>query len=169
MKNYMFDTLELSEYIVDSYLKENNREISAIKLQKVLYFLFAYWGSYVLNNEKGEVEEKLTNYKKYLFNDDIYAWTYGPVVKEIYKEFRDKKLKGNISRKSEKIFNNDINLKENIDGLMNELFSISDFQLVGMSHLDNCWKSKYNANEKAHNNKMDKDEIIDEYALKTLQ
>jgi uncharacterized phage-associated protein len=166
---YMFETTKLSEYIVDSYLKKYDRQITAIKLQKVLYFLFAYWGAYVVNNDKGEVEEKFSSYRKYLFDADIYAWTYGPVVKLIYNNFHNGKLIGNKIRKSEEIFNDDITLKENIDGLMYELFEISDFQLVGMAHLDKCWKSKYNSDEKQHNNIMNKDDIINEYAIKTLQ
>lgn len=166
----IFKTIDFAEYIVDRYLKKNFVEISAIKLQKVLYFLFAYWGAYIRNAKVGETEEKtLSNYSEYLFDDDIYAWTYGPVVKTVYNAFKSGQLKGNITRESCSIFNNDKYLESNINGLMDELFELSDFKLVGMAHLDECWKKNYDASAKRHNNIIDKEDIINEYAYKILQ
>ena len=163
--NYVFDTKKLAEYIVDKHKRDKKNEISAIKLQKVLYFLFAYWGAYIRNANNGKIEDsELNKYDEYLFKDDIYAWTYGPVIKTIYDAFK----KG-INRKSDAIFNNDSFLKNNIDGLIDDLFELSDFKLVGMAHLDNCWKKNYIVTDTKHNKIINKEDIINEYAYKILQ
>lgn len=44
-----------------------------LKLEKLVYFCYA---------------EYLCNYSKKLFEDDIYAFAYGPVVKSVYEEFK---------------------------------------------------------------------------------
>lgn len=43
------DVRELAIYIKDEYIKfaKGKNEISPIKLQKALYFCFAYWGGFV--------------------------------------------------------------------------------------------------------------------------
>ena len=50
--------IELAAYIRKSYIDNQkdikNREISPIKLQKSLYFLFAYWGVYVRSNRNNK-------------------------------------------------------------------------------------------------------------------
>ena len=47
--------------------------ISNLKLQKLLYYAQGYY---------------LALYEERLFNEDLYAWQYGPVVQEIYHEFK---------------------------------------------------------------------------------
>lgn len=37
---------ELAFYISDLYISKYSKEISPIKLQKSLYFTFAYWGGF---------------------------------------------------------------------------------------------------------------------------
>ena len=74
-----------------------------------------------------------------------------------------------INRKSDAIFNNDSFLKNNIDGLIDDLFELSDFKLVGMAHLDNCWKKNYIVTDTKHNKIINKEDIINEYAYKILQ
>lgn len=167
---HVFDTMKLAEYIVDKHQRDYHSEITAIKLQKVLYFLFAYWGAYIKNAKTGSIEEKeLTKYSEYLFDEDIYAWTYGPVIKTVYNAFKEGILKSDLTRNSIAIFKSDKNLESNINGLIDDLFELSDFKLVGMAHLDDCWKKNYNPNSARHNNIIDKDDIINEYAYKILQ
>ena len=56
---------------------------------------------------------------------------------------------------------------EFIDYLLPQLFDISDFGLVDLSHQDKCWKEHYNENDERHNEIIPKKEIIDEYYNKT--
>ena len=48
--------------------------ISNLKVQKLLYYVQGF---------------SLAMHDKPLFNEDIYAWTYGPVVKEAYNHFKE--------------------------------------------------------------------------------
>ena len=153
---------ELAAYIQKKYYEEKHQEISPIKLQKTLYFLFAYWGGMVRKSKlyPNAVEESFKNYCEYLFDEDFEAWVYGPVVPAVYHE-------DNIAKfYNEKMFDGKEKLKEFIDDLLKELFNTGDFTLVDVSHSDNSWKNNFNYDDEFHNNKIDKEEIISEYARK---
>lgn len=167
-ENIYCDASDLALYISDKYKSDYGREISGIKLQKSLYFLFAYWGAFVRkSNCDNSVEEKLS-LPEYLFEDKIEAWTYGPVVPNVYrnieaiKEFSDEseldKIRQRLSR-DESIF-------AFINDLLKDIFEISDFKLVDMSHQDKCWKDNYVETDERHARTIDKESIINEYFSK---
>lgn len=158
----ILDAKKLAGYIAYKYKKENNIEISPIKLQKALYFLFAFWGGIIrksIENPK-YVEEDLSKQNEILFDNVIEAWVYGPVVPDVYKE-------KNINRyysEGEDIFNGNIFLKETIDSILSDVFSVADFKLVSISHEDECWRKKFDPADTFHNNEINKEDIITEYA-----
>lgn len=84
------EAIRLALYVRKRYLNyqgnTTRRIISPIKLQKSLYFLFAYWGQFIRKNKenKDSVEVDYSNYEECLFNDRIEAWTYGPVVPNVF-------------------------------------------------------------------------------------
>lgn len=84
------EATKLALYIRKRYLMyEKNitkRIISPIKLQKSLYFLFAYWGQFIRKNKENQdsVEVDYSNYNEFLFDDRIEAWTYGPVIPAVF-------------------------------------------------------------------------------------
>ena len=62
---------ELAHYIVDKCTRDN-KPISNLQLQKILYFIqLAYC------RESGQL----------LFDEPFEAWTYGPVLPDIYREY----------------------------------------------------------------------------------
>ena len=67
------EVIKLAAYIRKKYMdyKSNieKREISPIKLQKSLYFLFAYWGKFIRENRENpdSVEVDYSSYSEYLF------------------------------------------------------------------------------------------------------
>lgn len=156
------DVKELAAYVQMKYYEKNGREISPIKLQKTLYFLFAYWGGFVRkSNDYSElVEESFSKYSEYLFDEDIEAWVYGPVIPVVYHETDLKQYY------NEFLFNGKEKIKEFVDGLLEEIFEVNDFTLVELSHNDNCWKKYFKTTENFHNNSIPKEEIIREYATK---
>lgn len=156
------DVKELAAYIQKKYYEEKHKEISPIKLQKSLYFLFAYWGGMVRKSKMypGAVEENFDQFSEYLFDEDIEAWVYGPVVPVVYRETDISKYY------NEKMFNNKERIKEFIDGLLKDLFETSDFTLVDVSHGDNSWINNFDYDDEFHNTKISKEEIIEEYARK---
>ena len=85
---------------------------------KALYFCFAYWGSFVRNGKKAvELSEiDVSNYEEYLFDDDIEAWVYGPVVPSVYKACKDGTLENYREQKKE-IFADNL-IKDYINGIL---------------------------------------------------
>ncbi len=156
------DARELAAYIQKKYYEEKQKEISPIKLQKSLYFLFAYWGGNVRKSKMfpEAVEESFEKFSEYLFDDKIEAWVYGPVVPIVYREENINKFY------NEKMFEGKAKIKEFIDDLLKELFEVGDFTLVDISHSDNSWKNNFNYDDEFHDNEIDKESIIEEYSRK---
>lgn len=68
-----YNVLDVSRYVIN-YSNEKGYGISNLKLQKILYFIQAYF----LTSERN----------KPCFNEKIEAWDFGPVVPEVYHEFK---------------------------------------------------------------------------------
>lgn len=155
----ILDAKDLASYIRYKYsLLPNKLDIlSPLKLQKSLYFCFAYWGGFVRKGQNKKKELEL-NFSEYLFNERIEAWVYGPVVPDVY---HDKEIR---ECNPEKLFNGKEYVREFIDGILNDVLNVSDFKLVEISHNDECWKRNFRKSEIFHNNEIPKEEIIREYA-----
>lgn len=159
----IFSAIELASYIKYRYSLLNNKissEISPLKLQKSLYFCFAYWGGFIRkgkdSNQKSEFEH---DYSEYLFDNVIEAWVYGPVIPDVYHQ------QNTITpNKKEEMFVGKEYVKEFIDDILNDVLNVSDFKLVEASHQDKCWKNNFKKSEIFHNNEIPKEEIIREYA-----
>lgn len=67
----MYRVRFIAHFIID-YFSRSGMPISNLKLQKILYFL---WIDYFNKSHD------------YLFNEEFYAWQFGPVVPEIYDEY----------------------------------------------------------------------------------
>ena len=68
----MYNVLDIAKYII-WYCKEKRYSISNLKLQKVLYFVQA---------------DFLVSVGTPCFEEEIEAWDFGPVVPEVYHEFK---------------------------------------------------------------------------------
>ena len=71
---YLYNALDVSRYIIN-YCNEKDYDLSNLKLQKLLYFIQAYYLS-------------KTDAKEPCFKDKIEAWDFGPVVPVVYHEFK---------------------------------------------------------------------------------
>lgn len=154
------DAVDLAKYIKYKYYMLPNKvtdEISPLKLQKSLYFCFAYWGGFVRKG-KNKQNELNIKYSEYLFNNRIEAWVYGPVIPDVYHE------KEITMEDGKKIFDGNEYVKDFIDGILDDVLNTSDFKLVSVSHEDKCWKNNFRKSEIFHNNEIPKEEIIKEYA-----
>ena len=67
-----YDVLDVAHFIIKKSIDDDN-PVTNLKLQKMLYYA---WVEYFKTN------------KEYLFRNEISAWKYGPVVPEVYREFR---------------------------------------------------------------------------------
>lgn len=164
---YIMDAESLAKYIINFYESLNHKAISPIKLQKSLYFTFAYWAGFVGKNtkEKNYVEEQI-ELSPYLFEDEFQAWTYGPVLPNIYNKYKDGELKKEEQVPSE-LDNNEL-LKETIDSILTDTFEISDFKLVALSHEDKAWQMNYDEDDENHNRIISREDILSEYTEKSF-
>lgn len=145
---YFKDAKVLAEHI-----KYKNPGISSLRLQKTLYFLFAFYG-----NIFGERE----GFPKYLFDEDFEAWAMGASLKSIYEGNR----KGIIGKKEYlSKSNKDEQVLNMVDEAMQSINKIGDFYLIERTQQDEAWRNAYK--EAYRENKkygvMDRDEIIKDY------
>ena len=93
-----------------------------------------------------------------MFENNIEAWVYGPVVPDVYHE------KDLDKYREEKPFGDKTYVKEFIDNILNDVLVANDFKLVEVSHQDKCWKKNFKPNSLLHNIIIPPEEIITEYA-----
>lgn len=172
----MYDVIDIVNHII-LQANKNNTPVTNLLLQKVLYYLNA---------------EHLVRTGKRLFQDTIEKWGYGPVIPDVYKEFKskgaglidqpidilvdeenkrptDKNLFGSIYvRKFEdEEFTSSINEfdLENIDDITKKLlntYSSNPFDLVEFTHREPMWND-YQDEIKEHANLQYTDDELSEY------
>lgn len=168
----ILEAKDLACYIKREYseFSQNTREITPIKMQKALYFCFAYWAGFV---NKGKIDQQISKEEnEVLFADKIEAWSFGPVVPNAYFNERDAMFFRTKSQEEEAvnrvkvIFEEKPMLADTINSVLSDLFEISDFKLVSRSHMDKSWQNHYNPTSNKHNEEIPKEEIINEYTTK---
>lgn len=107
---------EIAKYII-TYCSNKKRPISNLKLQKLLYFL---WIDYFKKNNCS------------LFNENICAWQFGPVVPEVYYEFCS--YAGSPINKIYDIVIYNQNDSVIINNLIDKYIEFSASKLVEMTH-----------------------------------
>ena len=114
------------------YLDETNEGdgISNLKLQKLAYYAQGFYSAI---------------FNKPLFDNDIYAWTHGPVVQDLYHEYK----KFGSNRIPVPTDFNPISLEKEEFELIEEVFEVfgqySAWKLRNMTHEESPWLS-YEAN-----------------------
>lgn len=114
-------------------------EITPVKLQKGLYFLFAFYINTYSIEPKNKIIETEYKFPKYLFKADFEAWTYGPVIRDVYLKFKNKDytpLQHQFSKE-----NNEIKIF--IKDVMEMILEKSDFALIDRVQEDLAWKKAY--------------------------
>ncbi|GHV12929.1 hypothetical protein FACS1894162_8960 [Bacteroidia bacterium] len=121
-----YQAIDIANKILAKASSDSSEElISNMKLQKLLYyqqgFHLAYFGTP-------------------LFDEDIEAWMYGPVVPNVYEQFKDHNNKG-IEYLEVPITLS----KTNEEALFNEVYRVygkySAIGLMEMAHQEMPWKS----------------------------
>ncbi len=115
-----------SVYDVAQYILEQapDGEMSAIKLQKLVYYCQAW---------------HLAWEGKPLFKEEIQAWANGPVVPALYDRHR-----GQLDVKADQGIGHSSNLtaeeKEDIDAVLPTYMDKKPFWLVELTHMESPWK-----------------------------
>lgn len=124
----MYKAIDIAKWFINYNLKlrdidnEDTDNITNLKLQKLLYYA---QGSMLA------LKDKL------LFNDDIVAWSHGPVVREVYDEF-----KNNGSNGIDEYFEN-ISVDNETEQVLVQVYNIfgqySAWGLRNMTHQETPW------------------------------
>lgn len=141
-KHYTYPVRDVSHYII-VYSNKKDYGVSNLKLQKLLYFVQAFF---------------LINDCPPCFDEKIEAWDFGPVVPEVYREYKrfggmdiptidyyvkfDKKNIWNTERiYYENIISNDD--KEMIQAVVDKFAHCSATFLVNLTHNQDPWINAY--------------------------
>ena len=122
--------LDVSKAIISLYpTDEHGEAVSNLKLQKLLYYAQGF---------------NLAVFKEPLFDEKIYAWQYGPVVKAVYNEFKGYGAAGIILPKTEWVEIEDVikgKKKRDLLQEVNEVYGqFSAIKLMNMTHNEPPWK-----------------------------
>ena len=119
-----YKALDIANKIVSKTDLEHGDTISNLKLQKMMYyqqgFHLAYFGTT-------------------LFDEDIVAWQYGPVVPSVYKEYKSFES-NSISTSKEGISLSD-DEEELFNNVYEEYNQFSAVALMKMTHEESPWKT----------------------------
>lgn len=146
----MYNVLTIAKYII-AREGERNRIISNLKLQKLLYFIQA---------------EFLVSKNKPCFLDKIEAWDFGPVVPEVYQEY---KIYGGafipdfFVEKPYIIAKDDCEL---IDCILDECGKYSSNSLLKIIHNQMPWKKAYDNYKRYGNNSITNESLIEFFSEK---
>lgn len=140
-----YNVLDICRHVIN-YSNEHDYGISNLKLQKVLYFIQAYF----LINKKNHNP---------CFDEKIEAWDFGPVVPEAYHEYKQygngdiptiKSYfyidKDDIWNSKRVEYNDDIinpNDKQLIDKVIDKFSDYSATDLVSLTHRQSPWIDAY--------------------------
>lgn len=125
--------MNVAEYILNIANKDGDL-ISNLKLQKLLYYAQAWY---------------LVNYGTPLFKEPIEAWELGPVVKEVYSQY--KKFKAAPITYQSTNLESDIFTKKQIrylDEFYDVFSKFTAHELVNMTHNEAPWKEAFENKEK---------------------
>lgn len=131
----------------------NNTIISNLKLQKLMYFVEAYY----MNKED----------KNHLYDSDWSAWDYGPVNKDLYDHFKKYgSVEISLSQEEKNTIDDlpEIN-KECIKKIFEVFGEYNAFELVTLTHLPNSPWYEIKENNKYEFDKLN-ESIIDKEATK---
>lgn len=125
----MYGALLIAKYVI-AYENQNNRIVSNLRLQKLLYFIQAQFLVYASSA---------------CFSEKIEAWDFGPVVPIVYQKYKiygSASIPSAISRSEiESIGENDRSM---IDGILELASNYSTSALVQITHQQKPWLDAHN-------------------------
>lgn len=117
-----------SQEIANWFLSQAS--MSPKKLQKMLYYAYS-WVLTLTNDSSDCIENRL-------FKDNFEAWAHGPVLMDIYQEYKDNGY-NNIS----KYEGNVVELPDEIDDILNQVMEVygkyTADQLESITHQESPW------------------------------
>lgn len=157
----LYNALDVSRYVIE-YSNQKEYGISNLKLQKILYFIQAF---FLISKENGSP----------CFKEKIEAWDFGPVVPEVYREYKQYGSSDiptmtsyiefdeeNIWNSRRKLYGDHVIAEEDakrINAVVDQFSRYSATDLVTLTHNQAPWENAYVPHR---NNEITK-EAIKEY------
>ena len=114
--------LDVAKYLI-CMCNKNGDEITQLRLQKLLYFIEAY---YMVSFDKN-----------YLYNEDFYAWTYGPVCKEVYDKYKGFMDSPIIEENCDSVVVFEEDVVNTIEEIYKVFGKLSTTKLIKLTHMKN--------------------------------
>lgn len=113
----------------DMRLDPNVDELTQMKAMKLLYYIQA--ASLVIANKR-------------MFNNDILAWKYGPVVEEVHEKYRGERgIVGTITQSDIQDYN-DLQQDQETANILNSIYDVyghsSAYDLMRQTHSEKPWQ-----------------------------
>jgi uncharacterized phage-associated protein len=125
----MVSALDVARYLIHLASPEETEDadcLSPLRLQKLLYYAQGW---------------HLAAYGTPLFTGRIEAWTYGPVVREVYQNFRDYRCQGIPPNQGWEPDNLSARQKAFIRSVWEEYKRYSVTALIDMTHSEAPWRT----------------------------
>lgn len=121
-----YSAFDIANYFLFKSQEDGQELLSNLKLQKLVYY--AQGLHFVLFDIP-------------LFSEEIEAWTYGPVIPELYHKYKDNESNG---IPPDEDFNPSKIIDEETRNFLDEVYEafgqFSAVRLMDIAHNDECWK-----------------------------
>ncbi|MCI9844160.1 Panacea domain-containing protein [Flavobacterium pectinovorum] len=126
-----YSVLEISNKIIANTDASQGEIISNLKLQKMLYYMQGFF---------------IAVFDKRLFDNEIEAWQYGPVVRDAYYYFKDFGAGAITLKGDEQIVELSYEEEELFKEVMTEYGQFSAIKLMNLTHSELPWKKVFHEN-----------------------
>ena len=120
-----YEAISVADYFLWKAQKDDQEFLSNLKLQKLVYYAQGM---------------HLAMFNEPLFDDDIKAWQYGPVVSHLYHRYKNF---GNSGIPADENFNPNV-IDNETQSFLDEIYDVfgqfSDIRLMELTHSDKCWE-----------------------------
>lgn len=145
--NHKYTAMDVANFIIEYANNEANNltdyALTPLKLQKILYYVAA---------------EYFKKFEERLFSENFQKWQYGPVVKEVYHEFKPfgfhhiAKPKATLEEGSGPSINfvrkdfdskslaSNVNFMDVVENVIKKYMPWKAFDLVERTHAEDAWK-----------------------------
>lgn len=126
-----YPVLHIAHKIINGTDVEQGELISNLKLQKLLYYLQGF---------------HIAAFDQVLFENDIEAWQYGPVVKDMYTHFKEFGKSSIVIDENAPIAELSDNEEQLFNDVLEEYGQFSAIKLMKMTHDELPWEKTFNEN-----------------------
>lgn len=165
---YFFSNVDdLAVYLCSIY-----KFMTPIKMQKGLYFLYAYYAATLglSSQEADQPNSETMNYPPELFKPEFEAWKLGPVIPHVYNKFKSGHYQElaktiNINKIFDLDSGNPVNMEVKLfveKFFLQHVCTVQDYTLVERSHEDEAWIQAYD-NGKTPGHPIDHNLILKQY------